>query len=118
MQHSYENSLQHVLIEYTEKNGLWPRELRLTIPWQILNVSVRWGDHHVSRGSEATPSRYSQVTRVGQRTVRDRNGTLSLKTFLLTTSLLILRPSRDCNVHRWWIHWMKLIFRQWKQCNW
>ncbi|SGZ28026.1 BQ5605_C026g10255 [Microbotryum silenes-dioicae] len=56
--------------------------------------------------------------RVGQRTVQFRNGTLSLKTFLLTTSLLILRSSRDRNVHRWWIHWMKLIFQQWKQCNW
>ncbi|SGZ28723.1 BQ5605_C027g10424 [Microbotryum silenes-dioicae] len=33
----------------TPKNRLWPRELRLTIPWQILNVSVRWGDHHVGR---------------------------------------------------------------------
>ncbi|SGY25952.1 BQ5605_C018g08684 [Microbotryum silenes-dioicae] len=33
---------------------LWSRELRLTIPWQILNVLVRWGDHRV--GSNAFPS--------------------------------------------------------------
>ncbi|SGY57472.1 BQ5605_C006g04276 [Microbotryum silenes-dioicae] len=38
---------------------LWSRELRLTIPWQILNGSVRWGDHHVGSKSEAMPSRYS-----------------------------------------------------------
>ncbi|SGY56825.1 BQ5605_C006g04176 [Microbotryum silenes-dioicae] len=41
------------------ENRLWSRELRLTIPWQILNVSVRWGDHHVGKKSEAMPSRYS-----------------------------------------------------------
>ncbi|SGZ31694.1 BQ5605_C045g12233 [Microbotryum silenes-dioicae] len=42
------------------KNRLWSRELRLTIPWQILNISVRWGDHHVGRESEAMPSRHPQ----------------------------------------------------------
>ncbi|SGY12484.1 BQ5605_C011g06521 [Microbotryum silenes-dioicae] len=40
-------------------HALWSRELRLTIPWQILNVLVRWGDHRVGRKSEAMPSRYS-----------------------------------------------------------
>ncbi|SCZ98080.1 BZ3500_MvSof-1268-A1-R1_Chr7-3g09696 [Microbotryum saponariae] len=41
------------------KNRLWFRGLRLTIPWQILNGSVRWSDRRVGRGSEAMPSRYS-----------------------------------------------------------
>ncbi|SGZ04073.1 BQ5605_C032g11042 [Microbotryum silenes-dioicae] len=43
----------------TQENRLWSRDLRLTIPWQVLNVSVRWGDHHVGRGSEAMSFRYS-----------------------------------------------------------
>ncbi|SCZ98738.1 BZ3500_MvSof-1268-A1-R1_Chr3-1g05586 [Microbotryum saponariae] len=42
-------------------NRLWFRELRLTIPWQILNGSVRCSDRRVGRGSETMPSRYSQV---------------------------------------------------------
>ncbi|SGY33448.1 BQ5605_C002g01498 [Microbotryum silenes-dioicae] len=61
------NSLQHVLFEcqlsscFFTVSWLWSRELRLTIPWQILNVLFRWGDHRVGRKSEAMPSRYSQV---------------------------------------------------------
>ncbi|SGY55480.1 BQ5605_C139g13419 [Microbotryum silenes-dioicae] len=43
--------------------------------------------------------------------------TLSLKPFPLKTSLLTLRPPRDCSVHSRWIHWMKLILRQWTQCQ-
>ncbi|SGY38104.1 BQ5605_C003g01958 [Microbotryum silenes-dioicae] len=72
MQHSYEfdSSLQHVFSECQPRvvflhhrlvtlHALWSRELRLTIPWQILNVLVRWGVHRVGRKSEAMPSRYS-----------------------------------------------------------
>ncbi|SCZ95676.1 BZ3500_MvSof-1268-A1-R1_Chr8-1g09721 [Microbotryum saponariae] len=43
----------------TQKNRLWFRGLRLTIPWQILNDSVRGSDRRVGRKSEAMPSRYS-----------------------------------------------------------
>ncbi|SCZ94356.1 BZ3500_MvSof-1268-A1-R1_Chr12-2g03842 [Microbotryum saponariae] len=66
---SSNNSLQHVLFEcqhsscfFTTLNvsdtaegltSLWSGELRLTIPWQILNGSVR--------KSEAMPSRYSMA---------------------------------------------------------
>ncbi|SCZ98067.1 BZ3500_MvSof-1268-A1-R1_Chr3-3g06552 [Microbotryum saponariae] len=42
-----------------DKNRLWFRGLRLTIPWQILNGSVRGSDRRVGRKSEAMPSRYS-----------------------------------------------------------
>ncbi|SDA01728.1 BZ3501_MvSof-1269-A2-R1_Chr8-2g09822 [Microbotryum saponariae] len=75
------NSLQHILSECqpsscffttlnvsdtaegltSYENSLWSGELRLTIPWQILNGSVRWSDRRIGRGSEAMPSRYSQV---------------------------------------------------------
>ncbi|SGY12483.1 BQ5605_C011g06520 [Microbotryum silenes-dioicae] len=37
--------------------------------------------------------------------------------FPLKTSLLTLRPPRDRSVHRRWMHWMKLILRQWTQCQ-
>ncbi|SGY55285.1 BQ5605_C006g03998 [Microbotryum silenes-dioicae] len=66
-QHSYEfeDSLQHDLFECQLSScffniRLWLGESRLTIPWQILNGSVRCGDHRVGRGSEAMRSRYSQ----------------------------------------------------------
>ncbi|SGY39119.1 BQ5605_C003g02149 [Microbotryum silenes-dioicae] len=64
----------------TQENRLWSRDLLLTIPWQVLNVSVRWGDHHVGRGSEAMSSRYSTawfgvVTVVGSETMPSRYST-------------------------------------------
>ncbi|SGY11901.1 BQ5605_C011g06312 [Microbotryum silenes-dioicae] len=106
MQHSYEfeDSLQHVLFECQPsscfftvscgridfvrlrirvvKNRLWSRELRLTIPWQILNVLVRWGDHRV--GSNAFPS--PSTARFGGVTV-----VLAGKTFLGETVLAQIR---------------------------
>ncbi|SGY12230.1 BQ5605_C011g06433 [Microbotryum silenes-dioicae] len=59
--HCYRWTTARILIVVTNhsRNRLWSRELRLTIPWQILNVLVRWGDHRVGRGSEAMPSCYS-----------------------------------------------------------
>ncbi|SGY50561.1 BQ5605_C001g00896 [Microbotryum silenes-dioicae] len=57
MQYSYglDNSLQHVLFECQPRvvfftiSWLWSRGVRLTIPWQILNGSVRWSDRRVGR---------------------------------------------------------------------
>ncbi|SGZ28742.1 BQ5605_C027g10433 [Microbotryum silenes-dioicae] len=45
---------------------LWSRELRLTIPWQILNVLVRWGDHRVgSADKHASSGRCKPHGRIG-----------------------------------------------------
>ncbi|SDA02756.1 BZ3500_MvSof-1268-A1-R1_Chr11-1g03140 [Microbotryum saponariae] len=103
--HSYgsDNFLQHVLFECQPSScfsspsagdtactldisdtaegltSLWSREVRLIIPWQILNGAVRFGDHRVGRGqvfSRCLPiipkSSPAQITNMGLLAAADR----------------------------------------------
>ncbi|SGY55331.1 BQ5605_C006g04004 [Microbotryum silenes-dioicae] len=81
--------------------------------WMVEGTTLRCGKHAkpvVREAEDHVPGCF------------DGNGTstnvgTSAKPFPLKTFLLTLRPPRDRSIHSRWIHWMKLILRQWTQCQ-